>query len=63
MKKLGDLLKEKSPVLLEQIVSSLDQYGRDFDRYEFGLPHYGGKETNDMVQLIVDELNNVDIKL
>ena len=36
---------------IEDIILALDEYGRDYDQYEFGLPAYDSK-MDDMIAIV-----------
>lgn len=54
--KLGDVIQSISPEIINNIIIDLDEYARDYDRYEFGLP-LDDTNINGMTQCIINILN------
>jgi len=55
---IGDVISRLSPNTLDRIVSDLDEYARDYNSYEYGLPNYDEK-SDEMRQIVITALNGL----
>lgn len=55
---IGDVVSRLSPNTLDRIVLDLDEYARDYDSYEYGLPNFD-KKSDEMRQIVITALNRL----
>lgn len=45
------------------IIDALNDYGRDFDSYDYGLPTYNGSGRGDRHENPLDEMTNIIMQI